>query len=94
MTTDELLKQAHVSKQDLANIMRVSRVSVHFWVRGDHEPSRPHAGRYESTLASIKSAVDTGLLPGDLVGNKVPRNQRTNYIRRQLAEVRRKAKTN
>ena len=91
MTAERLLAEANVLKQDFAILMRVSRVTVHHWLRGAHEPSRVHAGRYKSLLETIQTAVDTGLLPG-LLARDMPRERRVNYVRQQLAEARRQSK--
>jgi len=89
MTEQEvLLRNAGMTKADLARLLRVSRVSAHQWLSGKYAPSPFHAPRLKDALETIQVAVDTGLLPGSLLEGKVSRVQRLPYIRHQLDSAR------
>lgn len=61
------LKRSGVSQTEFAAILGVSRITVNRWVSG--APTTPHFFHVISELLrQLQTAVDAGLLPGELEG--------------------------
>lgn len=55
--------QANIGVGNFAKIAGVSRVTASLWINGHTKPHMLHADKIAVILASIKLALDKGLLP-------------------------------
>ena len=77
----ESVKQARLQRQEIANLLKVNRVTVSMWLNGHTKPHHLLVDRVEKLIDAISAAVDAGDLP---VPRDVSRRERGYYIQNAL----------
>ena len=78
----QVAKDARLRPDDIAKLMKLSRVTVSLWFNGHTKPHHLIAKRVDKLLAAIKSAMDAGDLP---LPHDVGRRERGMYIHNTVA---------
>ena len=74
-------KAARLRPDDLAKLLKVSRVTVSLWFNGHTRPHRLLADRVQKVLGAIDAAMDAGDFP---VPYDIPRRERGLFVQKTV----------
>lgn len=79
----QVAKDARLRPDDIAKLLKLSRVTVSLWFNGHTNPHHLISKRVNKLLEAIKSAMDAGDFP---LPHDVGRRERGMYIHNTIAE--------
>lgn len=77
----ENAKAARLRPDDVAKLLKVSRVTVSLWFNGHTRPHRLLADRVERVLGAVQAAMDSGDFP---VPHDITRRERGLFIQNTI----------
>lgn len=77
----DVAKEARMTPNDIAKLLRVSRVTASLWFNKHNNPHHLIRNRVERLLAAIKAGMDAGDFP---IPHGIPRRERHLYVQRVI----------
>jgi DNA-binding XRE family transcriptional regulator len=88
----DLIEKAGLTQREFADLVGVSRVTVHGWTKGQ-EPRKMVHKPVTNALTLLRAAIKLKLLPGTMPNpSRHTRQQRADYIRDTLRQARARLK--
>jgi hypothetical protein len=77
----EVAKEARLTPNDIAKLLRVSRVTASLWFNKHNKPHHLIRARVERVLEAVKAGMEAGDFP---IPHGTPRRERHLYVQRAI----------